>query len=561
VELGGRTALSARTQARLIAAAAALVAGLGSAVASASAQSPPSDFAGVHASYADVIRGADDPRSLAGHAGTGIGIARVWVSWTDVEVAPGRYDFTSLDSLVDHAARGGLRLLPVLVYPPRFRSAGPPGAGGYPPAAPADMALFARYLAGRYGPRGTFWSDHPATPRAAIRSWQIWNEPNLSPWWEPGADAAGYVRLLRSVGAGLERCDPDAEVVAAGLPNSHPWLGPPLAEYLDAMYRAGGRGTFDALAVHPYGSETWRVMAQVEEARAVADRYGDRAPIWVTELGWGTGGPPVSITVSASRQAQLLSETVGQLYARRAELGIRGFVYYQWIDLLPAVSQNDDSVWHHIGLLEPDGREKPALGAYAGAIRSMRLPAPAEPAAAPPLPGCAPPAGAVVSGPGGTAGTAGGDAAAGSADGSRQAGPGGGPAAACRPAAGRPCPPELSRVRLRPARFRPAAGGPPLRPGGRCGPATSCGRAGARLVFRATRATVELRLSRGSGRRERAVGPVVRFKARAGDNELRLLGRLNGRPLPPGGYRVTLQLVDATGRRSKPVGRRFAILR
>jgi hypothetical protein len=417
------------------------------------------------------------------------------------------------------------------------------------------MALFASYLVGRYGRHGTLWAERPTVPRLPIHSWQVWNEPNLWPWWPPIADAAAYVRLLADVGRGIKRCDQAAEVVAAGLPNSHAWLGPQVAEYLDAMYRAGARGTFDSLAIHPYGSETWRVVDQLREARAVASRYGDPAPIWVTELGWGTGGPPTSITVSEARQADLLRATLAELHARREEIGIRGFVYYQWIDLW-AGGSNADSLWHHIGLLRADGTAKPALAAYLNTIGGLGLAPAQETDSGAAVAGCAPPPAALTGGsatgaPGGS-GAGPGHAAPGSGGASR--------AGACRRTVRQPCSPRLSGVSLRPARFRPAASGPPLRPGALCGPASGCGRAGARLAFRSSAGTVELHLWRGRGRRARPLGSVLRLRARGGSTELRLLGRLRGRPLARGEYRATLQVVDGEGHRSKLVSRRFQIV-
>jgi hypothetical protein len=543
-----------------VAAAVVAVAGvLVCAAAGSAAERAPADFAGVQASFADIVRGPADPRSLAHSPGHGIGIARVWVRWSDVEVAPGRYDLTSLDSLVASAARGGLRLLPVLIYPPGFRSSGPPGSQGYPPARNEDMAVFAGLLAARYGPRGTFWHQNPTVPAIPIRSWQIWNEPNLWPWWSPAADAAAYVRLLDVVGSGIERCDPEAEIVAAGLPNSHAWLGPQVAEYLTAMYRAGAKGTFDTLAVHPYGSETWRVMAQVEEARGIAARYGDNAPLWITELGWGTAGPPVSITVSESRQAELLRSTALELHARRAELGIRGLVYYQWIDLNPLPSQSD-AVWYHIGLLAADGRPKPALGAYSDAIRAMDLAAASPEPIGAPLPGCGPPPGGVLITSNGIDGT-GAFAPGVDENGNPVVGAPGSPAGGCRATPRLPCHPDLARVVLRPERFRAARSGPPLHPRGACARRSRCALTGARLSFRATPATAELRFARGRGRRTRPVGASIRFGVPGGSTDVRLLGRLRGRRLAPGNYVVALQLVDSAGRRSKLVKRRFVIVK
>ena len=57
-------------------------------------------------------------------------------------------------------------------------------------------------------------------PRLPIRSWQIWNEPNLGPYWCGKANAKQYVAMLRAVGTAIKQVDRGAHIVTAGLPDS-----------------------------------------------------------------------------------------------------------------------------------------------------------------------------------------------------------------------------------------------------------------------------------------------------------------------------------------------------
>src|SRR6185436_4474562 len=89
-----------------------------------------------------------------------------------------------------------------------------------------------------------------------VHAIQVWNEPNLDREWgnQPISpdSAADYVRLLRGTYLAAHAADPSIVVVSAGLSptgvtdvHSADDL-----EYLKWMYRAGLKGTFDALGAH-----------------------------------------------------------------------------------------------------------------------------------------------------------------------------------------------------------------------------------------------------------------------------------------------------------------------
>jgi polysaccharide biosynthesis protein PslG len=499
------------------------------AAAPAARAAGPADFAGMHVSSTDLYQG-DDRRAgaFAHQAASGVRTARVWFDWRRIELEPGEYRFAKYDPVVEDAARNGMRVLPALVAPPDFHMDEPSDGsarGWYPPRDPATMGRFAAVLVNRYGPRGSFWAERPHLPRFTIRSWQIWNEPNIYPWWAPGPDPAGYVRLLREVRSHVRRADPEAEIVAAGTPNSV--LGPRAPDYLEDVYKAGGKGAWDSMALHPYGRTADDVLGQVDELRDVMASHGDASPIWVTEFGWASGGPRDNLNVGLDGQASALRSTLNAFSAQRQSLGIRGFTYYHWGDG-PVPEGERDSVWFHVGLLEWSGAAKPALGAYRDRVAAMALPPLVED---PPVGDSAP-----GSGPPRTSGSA------------RREDPAS-------------LGPELTGIRLKPARFRAARRGPPFRPAARCATRrTACGRGGANLSFSSSAdATVVLRFARLAGGGAKSVPGRARMRVSAGLTKLRLLGRLKGRRLRPGGYRLILQATDAEGRQSAPSSRPLRI--
>jgi hypothetical protein len=247
----------------------------------------------------------------------------------------------------------------------------------YPPRDMGAMAALATALVRRYGPSGSFWAAHPELSPAPIRSWQVWNEPNIPAFWATGPDPAAYVRMLSAVGAAIRAADPYAEVVTGGLP--YAGAGIPVAAFVDAMYAAGARGTFDTLAIHPYAANPTGVLEILRLAREQLDRLGDpQRLIWATEFGWATGGPAVTITATEATQAALLGDTLAALQRARGVLRLRGFVVFRWKDV--ALNPGQTDVWAlHTGLLRADWTPKPALAAFRGDAAVAAAVWPSEP--------------------------------------------------------------------------------------------------------------------------------------------------------------------------------------
>ncbi len=131
-----------------------------------------------------------------------------------------------------------------------------------------------------------------------VRVWQLWNEPNTETFWKPKPDPARYVSLLQEAYLAAKYADPNAVVLFAGMSsngiegNDNTGLA---SNFIENAYKAGARGYFDAMAIHPYmlpngGIETLR--AKIAATRAVMNRYGDETiPLWLTEMGVPSDAP------------------------------------------------------------------------------------------------------------------------------------------------------------------------------------------------------------------------------------------------------------------------------
>jgi len=230
------------------------------------------------------------------------------------------------DRLIAAATRERVELLPVLLRS-RPKDSSSRKQVAEPPEGPAEHAEWrrrVRFLAERYGPDGRFWDERPDLPYRPIRFWEVWNEPNLSQFWdERRVDPREYGRLLRETRGVLRSVDRGARIVSAGL--AWKYGG---ARYLGAMLDAAGPCSVDALALHPYAPTAERAVSYLSKARSVADSRGLRdVDLWTTEIGWrvGGGGDPAIETArveTPTAQARALDGFLQATTRRRAELGL-----------------------------------------------------------------------------------------------------------------------------------------------------------------------------------------------------------------------------------------------
>jgi hypothetical protein len=321
---------------------------------------PPTDFVGIVSEDILVSSPGYRRRTLARQRSIGVRLIRQTFHWNQIELRLGHFDFQIYDQYMTDLTRENVRVLPILFDPPPFRASGP-RRGTYPPRDPAALATFGAALARRYGPEGSFWRRHPELKPLPIRSWQVWNEPNLPAYWASGPDPKAYTALLRAVGRAIKDVDPHAEIVSAGIPDSE--LGIPFRDFVEGMEKADAKSAYDVFAIHPFGADADATVNAVAEARKLLDSHGDHSQIWVTEIGWASGGTPSPFTVGERGQAERIRSTLDQLEAQRRKLGVRGVVYYDWKDARPYPG-GEDFFGLHTGLLRIDGRRKPALDAF-----------------------------------------------------------------------------------------------------------------------------------------------------------------------------------------------------
>ena len=324
----------------------------------ASASAVPRTFYGI------TVDGTPTSSQWSKLGAAGAGSARVNLIWGNVQPSPGVWDWAYFDSIVGQAALNGSEVLPVLYG---IISWGTPSSE-YPPRGGvlAQWRAFAQAASARYGTRGTFWSSFPG-PKVPVTYWQIWNEPNSESFWKPFPNPREYMGVLRTARAGLKSGDPRAKIVLAGFfPTPNTKNGIWLKRYLPQIYRSAKKGKarklFDVMTVHPYSLQPKHMIPTIRDVRRIMARYKDKKKqIWVTEIGWASGGAPTPLTVGLARQADYLRQTYAIAKANRKKLKIKRVYWF-------LLQDTPDPIWYkNSGLLNVDGSPKPSWGAFAAA--------------------------------------------------------------------------------------------------------------------------------------------------------------------------------------------------
>lgn len=199
----------------------------------------------------------------------GIRYYRTDFSFGGIAYEKGKYDFTRYDNLVDKLSAAGISLLPVLQgYDWEIEKKRPDAKPLYKHLD--EWRKYVRAVAEHY--------------KGKIRAYEIWNEQDGG-FWRPSPNAAQYVPLLKIAHEEIKRADPGATVIVGGLCG---WN----SDYMRDIYHHGGKGFFDAVAVHPYGwgpDANPGTAAQFAEFKNVLAENGDTdKKLWLTEFGTST---------------------------------------------------------------------------------------------------------------------------------------------------------------------------------------------------------------------------------------------------------------------------------
>jgi Cellulase (glycosyl hydrolase family 5)/Bacterial Ig domain len=312
---------------------------------------------GVNQTMAQTKSTSDTAASL--HAGW----VRLWATWESAEPGRGTWDpnvVINLNRAVDAVKARGVRVIMVVTGTPGWANGG--RGATTPPTRASDFGAA----------MGGFAARVPG-----VDAWELWNEEDESIFWAGGADPAKYAAMVKSAYPAIKNAQPH-DIVVTGATTGNNF------DFLEALYRNGIKGSFDAVGVHTdtacltngpdvhYREPDGRVgrysFTGYREMYRVMSSHGDGGKqIWMTELGWNTqstapgscnvgawkGQKPLGVT--ESQQAQFLTQAYRCLAADP----------YIGVALWFGIQDIPNSRWAGgYGLYHLNGSAKPSAGAF-----------------------------------------------------------------------------------------------------------------------------------------------------------------------------------------------------
>lgn len=260
---------------------------------------------------------------------SGIRWIRADLVWLRTEVKKGQYDFAAYDRLLDQLERHNLRAIFILDY------GNPLYDGGFSPHTEAGRQAFARWAVAavkHFQGRGVVW--------------EMYNEPNILPFWSPRPNVQDYIKLAKTVGKAIHRTYPQEVIIGPALAGSV--NKPGRKEFLEACFQAGLLEDWSAVSIHPYRITRPETVARdYRQLRLLIAKYappGKQIPIIAGEWGYPSS--------TAWRQGKVIDPTTQAKYLGRQWLNnlaneIPLSIWYDWQNNGPKA----DDPEHNYGLI------------------------------------------------------------------------------------------------------------------------------------------------------------------------------------------------------------------
>jgi Glycosyl hydrolase catalytic core len=300
---------------------------------------------------------------------TGVHTLRFALSWYAVQPTRNSTRWGPTDTLVGNLAARGVRAVPFVYGSPRWVA----GKTKQPPLGSArKVRAWRRFLTlavNRYGRGGSYWSgafqqQHPAAKSRPIKAIQIWNEPTLPKFFPQRKTVRKYAKLVRIAHGAINRADPRAKVVLAGLTG---YAKPRAWRFLRKLYRVNGfKRKFDAAALHPYAATIGQFRTVLRRVRRVMRRRHDaHTALWLTEVGWGSARHTRRFPLNKGLRGQkrMLKRSFKLVRRKRRSWHIQRLFWFHWRD--PARGGRAGcSFCPSAGLLRHNYNPKPSYRAF-----------------------------------------------------------------------------------------------------------------------------------------------------------------------------------------------------
>ena len=265
-------------------------------------------------------------------------------SWGAVEPAEGKWTFDELDRQMSYLEEQKVAFGGIFAGNPKWNTKDKRGT-----LPVNNLPGWSKYC-----------SEEVKHAKGRIKYWEVWNEPPNG----TGKDqtAADYAKIVIAAYDAAKAADPTCKVgMAAQSVNLN---------YLDQAIKAGAKGHFDYITLHPYevagfpirhpGAEMvyLQIAATTRKMLAAQDPGKVNCPIIFTELGFAAGGQ-YSYKFANFSQADVQALALVKYYSMGMAQGISCI---QWFE-----GRDGDS--GPMGLLDGKGQPRPAYTALAQMVK------------------------------------------------------------------------------------------------------------------------------------------------------------------------------------------------
>lgn len=279
-------------------------------------------------------------------------------SWNGIEPQQGSFQFAFWDMLMAEAEKAGIEVIPYVAYTPEWAAQDKREFWEQPPRNAQLFAQVMKTLASRY--------------RGRIHSWELWNEPDLTEYWQGTADQ--FAEMVEAGAQAVRAADPTAKIVLGGMSR-----GP--GEFFRTLVERHDIGRFvDVIALHAY-PESWHeeraetVFQDGIPEMEVLIESGKKNPVlWLNEMGYSdyryepnhASGWGTNVYYSYEHTARYAADFLLKSFLMTAASGDVNLAGWYRIDDFKESDTRmpSDKVHDHLGLESVDGHAKPAFYAF-----------------------------------------------------------------------------------------------------------------------------------------------------------------------------------------------------
>lgn len=260
---------------------------------------------------------------------SGIKYLRISFGWDAIEHEKDNYDWLFWDDFVKTGVEEyGITMIPYICYTPAWNSPEPADSFYYWNNPPKDFEQF-----------GEFMFDLVSRYKKYIKTWELWNEPDISIYWRT-QDVKTFAEFTKIGAVAVKKADPDAKVVLGGIAYRPEWI--------ESLFKDHGVSEYvDVVNCHNY-FETWHhnpveeVTKYINDVYNVVDKYGNDQPIWMAEVGYST-----------FKQGSMVSDSYSAYYEYEHTPAYQAVDLVKRVALVRSTGQIDAMAWYEIKDLPP----------------------------------------------------------------------------------------------------------------------------------------------------------------------------------------------------------------